>query len=256
MLIDSHTHLNFKAYHDDLAQVITRCHEAKMKLINVGAALDTSTKGVNLADANQDFYAAVGLHPVHVNDEQFDSDEYQKLIDSSDKVVAVGETGFDYFHEFNEQLRAKQEEVFKKHISLAQKNNLAMIIHGRGGQAYQDILRVLKAEKVSRVVSHCFGGTVEEAQQFVTAGYYLGFTGIVTFDKTGKLEAIVKQTPLDKILIETDAPYLTPVPYRGKRNEPAYVYHVAEKIGQWLDKSTEEIIELTCRNAIKLFNLK
>jgi len=273
MLIDSHTHLNFKAYNDDLEAVIDRCHKANMKLVNVGAALATSKKGVQLALENKDFYASVGLHPVHVFDEEFEISDYQSLIDEGgDKVVALGETGFDYFH-LDElvakgaksvgDLRQRQETVFRQHIELAQKNNLALIIHGRHDpkkqseyNAYQDIFGVIQDMQVSRAVAHCFGGNLEEAQSYVRAGYYIGFTGIVTFDKTGLLEQIVKWMPMEQILIETDAPYLTPIPYRGQRNEPAYVYHVAEKIAEWKQKSVEEIIEITGNNATRLFNLK
>ncbi|MBT4209759.1 MAG: TatD family hydrolase [Candidatus Komeilibacteria bacterium] len=270
MLIDSHAHLNFEAYQDDLLEVIGRCLQEKMKVINVGAAYDTSLKAVNLALAEPSFFSSLGLHPIHVYDEEFESDNFQDLINSGkDRVVAIGETGFDYFHLWQamekhgksvEEAKAKQEKVFRAHIKLAKANDLALIIHGRNGKedkaAYTDIYNVLKDEGVNRGVVHCYGGNLEEAKQFVELGFHLGFTGIVTFDKTGVLEEIIKWIPVDKMLIETDAPYLTPVPNRGKRNEPSYVKYVAAKVAEIKNMSTEEIIEITGKNAIKLFNLE
>lgn len=270
MLVDSHAHLNFEAYKDDLSEVIGRCREENMLLINVGAAYESSLKAVDLSLVETNFYSAIGLHPVHVYDEKFEEQNYQDLIaSSSGKIVAMGETGFDYFHLWQslekgaksiEEIKAKQEAVFRSHIKLAKKNNLALIIHGRNGKedktAYADIYRVLKDEGAKRGVIHCYGGDLEEAKAFVDLGFYLGFTGIITFDKTGVLEEIARWIPIDKLLIETDAPYLTPVPYRGKRNEPIYVRYVAEKIAEIKNKSVAEIIEISGNNAKKLFNLK
>ena len=260
MLIDSHTHLNFQAYDDDLQEVIDRCQSEKMALINVGAAFDTSQKAVQLAQGNNNFYASIGLHPIHVMDEEFKIADYKNLIDNNPgKIAAIGETGLDYFH--NQDIQVKQKEIFLQHIELAKKNNLALIIHGRNDKenkldVYQDIYDILKKQEVKKAVVHCFGGSLEQAKLILDLGLYLGFTGIVTFDKTGVLEEIINIMPLDKILIETDAPYLTPVPYRGKRNEPIYVREVAVKIAAIKNMSVEEVIKITGVNAKKLFNLK
>lgn len=270
MLIDSHCHLNFKAYKDDLSEVIGRCRQANMKVINVGAALDTSKRAVELAKENEELYASLGLHPIHVYDEEFVVDDYQKIIDKNkSEVVAIGETGIDYFHLWQclekgadsiEEVKAKQEKVFRAHIKLAMDNDLPLIVHGRNGKedktAYGDIYKILKDAGAKKGVIHCYGGNLAEAKKFVELGFYLGFTGIVTFDKTGVLEEIVKWIPSDKMLIETDAPYLTPEPYRGKRNEPSYVRYVAEKISDIKDISVDEAIEITGNNAINLFSLK
>ena len=271
MLFDSHTHLNFQAYDEDRDEVILRCQNLPMTLVNIGAAYATSLKAVELAKNNKNFYASLGLHPIHVFDEDFDLSKYQELIDKNkNEVVAMGETGLDYYH-FNEveekygvdfaTYKAKQKEVLIQHIKLAQNNNLALVIHGRNDKenkfsCYQDILSVLKSENVKRAVIHCFGGSLQDAKDFIAAGFYLGFTGIITFDKTGVLESIVKIMPLDKILIETDAPYLTPVPHRGKRNEPIHTQHVAEKIAEILNLTKEEVIEQTFQNAVKFFNIR
>jgi len=144
---------------------------------------------------------------------------------------------------------------------LAKENNLALVVHGRNDKnnslnCYQDILSVLKEQTFEKAVIHCFGGNLEDAKSFIEAGFYLGFTGIVTFDKTGVLESIIKIMPLDKILIETDAPYLTPVPFRDKRNEPIHTQYVAEKIAEILNLTKEEVIEQTFQNAQNLFLTK
>ena len=259
MLIDSHCHLNFKAYKDDLSAVIGRCHQADMKLINVGAAFDTSQRAVELT-SEKNFYAAIGLHPIHVFDEEFDVDKYQELINNNQKIIAIGETGFDYWHSPKSECYDKQKQIFEAHIKLAQKNNLPIIVHGRssktGDNAYQDIYEVLKKNKANKGVIHCYGGNLEEAKQFVDLGFHLGFTGIMTFQKTEELQAIAKWIPFDKMLIETDAPYLAPVPYRGKRNEPEYVKYVAQAIAELRHMTEEDVIEITGQNAIELFNLK
>jgi TatD DNase family protein len=268
MLFDSHSHLNFQAFDEDREQVIARCQIAGMQVVNVGAAFDTSKKAVEIADGKH-FYASLGLHPIHVFDEEFSMSGFQDLIDRNpDKVVAMGETGFDYYHldmslakgaKSVEEIKARQKKVFLQHIELARKNNLAVIVHGRNGEnepsAYQDIYQLLKSSGQKRGVVHCFGGNLAEAKQLVDMGLYIGITGIVTFDKTGVLKEIIKAIPLTSILIETDAPYLAPEPYRGKRNEPLYVEWVAEKIAQMLNKDKQEIIEVTAKNAKKLFNL-
>ncbi|RJQ33710.1 TatD family deoxyribonuclease [Candidatus Parcubacteria bacterium] len=272
MLIDSHCHLNFKAYKDDLSEVIGRCHQAGMKVINVGAAFDTSQKALEIAHDNDGMYAALGLHPIHVYDEEFEIKKYQDLINNNQsQVVAMGETGFDFWHLQEsldkgagsiEEIKQKQEKVFRAHIQLAQDNDLALVIHGRNHKddpslnAYDHIYRVLKDSGAKRAVIHCYGGNISQAKEFVKLGFYLGFTGIVTFDKTGILEEIVKWIPTDKMLIETDAPYLSPEPHRGKRNEPVYVRHVAEKIAMIKGMSVDEVIAITGDNANELFNLK
>lgn len=268
MLFDSHTHLNFHAFGEDLIDVIKRCQAFPMSLVNIGAAYDTSLKAIELAKNNKNFYASLGLHPIHVFDEEFNITKYQELISANkNEVVAMGETGLDYYH-FNEveekyhvsftDYVAKQKEVFVKHIQLAQKNNLALVVHGRNDKnnslnCYQDILSILKEQQVKKAVTHCFGGSLEDAKDFIAAGFYLGFTGIITFDKTGVLESIIKIMPKDKLLIETDAPYLTPQPFRGKRNEPVNTQYVAEKIAEILNLTKAEVIELTYQNAKNLF---
>jgi len=265
MLIDSHAHIDFEAYHEDREDVIKRCQEKGMRVINVGAQFATSEFTVDLAQKYDFLYATVGLHPIHVYDEEFNIDEYQKLIDDKKRVVAVGECGFDYFYlkesgKTFEEIKAKQKEVFIKHIEFAKKNNLPLMLHGRNGKngerAYLDILGVLKEQDCHIGMIHCFGGNMEEARAFLEQGFHIGFTGIITFKKKAEeLQEIAKMVPIDRLLIETDAPYLSPEPYRGERNEPVNVEFVARKIAELKNMSYDEVVSQTGQNSINLFNL-
>lgn len=264
MLIDTHAHLNFKAYDDDRNEVIKRCLDYPMTVINVSSQFSTSKKAVELSK-NKNFYNAIGLHPIHVYDESFDVKKYQGLI--TNKTIAIGETGFDYFH-VNEmkipldQVLEKQRQVFLKHIELAKENDLPLICHGRNSKndfslqtVYFDILKTLEQNNYTRGVVHCFGGTINEARSIIDSGMYIGFTGVITFPKTDELTYIIKKLPLDKILIETDCPFLAPQKYRGQRNEPIYVEEVAKRIAEIKDLSVEEVIKQTWLNAKELFDI-
>ena len=241
-----------------------RVRDAGMLIMNVGAAFETSQKAVELARQYDFCYATVGLHPIHVYDEPFRPADYQKLIDASDRIRAVGECGIDYYHIKRpdlpmDEIKKKQREVFEQHIDLAMKNNLALMIHGRNGNedvtAIRTIYEIVDKQEIPRATVHCFGGNLDEARMFASKGFFLGITGILTFDKTGRLEEIVRAIPLEHLLIETDAPYLTPVPYRGARNEPPYVVEVAKRIAEIKKAGLEEVIEVTGENAKRLFTV-
>ena len=264
MLIDTHAHLNFEAYDQDRNDVIKHCLDYPMAVINIGSQYNTSEQAVELSK-NKDFYNAVGLHPIHIFDEEFNISKFQKLINK--KTVAIGETGFDYFHIKEkdiplDQVLEKQRKVFEKHIQLAKDNDLPLVCHGRNSKddfalqtVYFDILKTLEHNNYNKGVVHCFGGTLHEARSIINAGMYIGFTGVITFPKTDELTYVIKETPLDKILIETDSPYLTPQKHRGKRNEPIYVEEVAQKIAEIKDIKIEEVIKQTWENAKKLFKI-
>ncbi|MCD4705137.1 TatD family hydrolase [bacterium] len=265
MLIDTHAHLNFEAYNEDRGEVIERCLDYPMTVINIGAQYDTSKKAVELSE-NGNFYNTIGLHPIHVFDEEFNIQKYQKLI--TNKTVAIGETGLDYFHlkekeKSLSEIIEKQKQIFIKHIELAKDNDLPLICHGRNSgndftlqTVYFDLLKILEQNNYSRGVMHCFGGKIAEAQSVIDAGMYIGFTGIITFPNAQGLRDVVAEMPLDRILIETDAPYLAPQKYRGERNEPIYVIQVAEKIAEIKNMKVEEVIEQVWKNAKKLFKIK
>lgn len=268
MLIDTHAHLNFDAYNKDREEVIARCFESGMAVINVGSQFNTSKLAVELAHMRDNFYAAIGLHPIHVFEEQFEVEEYRKLL--SLKVVAIGETGLDFFHtafygdkagNFSfEEAAIKQKEVFIKHIELATIAGLALALHGRNGKegedVYEEMLEILEKYKIERAVFHCYGGDLKTARKIIAAGYYFGIGGPITFNKKSEeLKAIVKEIPVENLLLETDAPYLTPEPHRGERNEPLYVELVAEKVAELKGLPKEEVIEQTWQNAKKLFKI-
>ncbi|HBV33452.1 TPA: hydrolase TatD [Patescibacteria group bacterium] len=277
-MIDTHCHLNFKAFKDDADEVIKRAHDAGVtRIINVGSQWDTSARGVSMAEEREGLYAAIALHPIHLYEQEvdeeethfttraevFDYDKYKKLALESKKVVAIGECGLDYYHfpkgENIEEVKKKQADSFQQHIDLATELNLPLIIHCR--EAYDDLFQILneavKAGKLpGRGVNHCFLGTREQAKKFLDLGFYLSFTGIITFKNASpELLEVVKETPLDKIMVETDAPYLAPHPYRGKRNEPAYVVEVANKIAELKEVDFKIVLDMTTKNAEYLFTI-
>jgi TatD DNase family protein len=250
MLIDTHAHLNFKAYKDDSDEVIQRALTSDTWMINVGSQYKTSERAVEMAEKHEKgAYAAVGLHPIHVDSEEFDKEKYKGLAKNS-KVVAIGETGLDYYHIVDEEARKRQKLLLQQHLKLAKELNKPIILHCR--KAYDDLLSELEGIKLPGVV-HCFLGRWNQAEQFLKMGFYLGFTGVVTYSRD--YDKVIKNTPLNKILIETDCPYLTPEPHRGERNEPSYVKYVAEKIAEIKEISFDKVIEQTTKNAKELFKI-
>ncbi len=279
MLIDTHAHVNFNAYKDDSDEVLKRTLAKDIWLINVGSQITTSQRAMEMAQKyGQGIFAAVGLHPAHLQNgeveahideyeevkfnsrfEEFDYEIYKKLGQDS-KVVAIGEIGLDYYRidQTNEKLIAKQKEIFKKQIELALDLNKPLIIHCR--EAHNDVLEILKGYNLStrsgnklRGVIHSFSGRWSQAEQYIEAGFYLGFNGIITFARD--YDRVIREMPIKRILVETDCPYLTPVPHRGKRNEPAYVEYVAHKIAELRGLTFEEVAEQTTKNARELFNM-
>ena len=259
MLIDTHCHLNFKDFAETYKDVVKRCQEKGMKVINIGSQLSTSQRAIDIA---QEFpttlYAAVGFHPIHVADQDFNLAKLEEMADEQ-VVVAIGETGLDYYRLYADskaeesKIKEQQQEIFRLQINLAKKFELPLIIHCR--DAYANLLTILKEEKVNSGVVHCFLGDKKIGQQILDLGLYVGFTGIITFTDDNKLLEFVKEVPLDKILIETDAPYLAPAHYRGKQNMPYYVQHVAEKIAEIKGIDPKQVIDKTGANAQKLFDI-
>ena len=273
MLIDSHAHVNFNAFKNDSRQVLDDCIKNDIWVINIGSQYTTSKRAVEMAQNYQKgIYAAVGLHPIHLTDikvdeqevnfktsaEEYDEKKYKELA-SQDKVVAIGETGLDYYHieKDDEDTKNKQKEVFIQLITLANKINLPIILHCR--DAYDEMLEILESNQEllrNSGVIHCFGGSLKQAQQFIKLGFYIGITGIITFGKkAAALEEVVSVIDLEQILIETDCPYLAPEPYRGKRNQPQYVEYVAKKIAEIKKISYNKVSQITSDNTIKLFKL-
>jgi len=252
MLIDTHSHVNFNAYKDDADEVICRSLDNDIWMINVGSQYGTSKRAVEMAEKYpQGVYAAVGLHPIH-SEEEFDPIKYKELAKSK-RVVAIGEIGLDYKSEYI-LFKEKQKEVLLRQLDLAKELNLPVIFHCR--MAHADLIKEIRSRneigspKITGVI-HCFTGTWEDAQKYLEMGFYLGFNGIIF---KLNLDEVIKNTPLERILIETDCPYLTPLPMAG-RNEPLYVKYVTEKIAQLKNLTLEKVAETTTQNAKKLFRI-
>jgi TatD DNase family protein len=253
MLIDTHTHLDDARYDADRDAMIQRARQAGVAaFVTIGCDLTTSRSAVTLADRHPDIYASIGVHPhevKHIGDDWYD--ELRRLAQHA-KVVAYGEIGLDYH--YNHSPPKDQRERFREQVQLARDLRLPVVIHTR--EAQEDTISILKDEKASEVggVFHCFSGDAWLARDALDLGFYLSFSGILTFNNATMLREIAKQTPLDRVLIETDCPYLTPVPHRGKRNEPAFVSHVARQLAEiHPDLSLEQIEEATTENAKRLF---
>lgn len=257
MFFDSHAHLNFNAFQNDYQKIINSCLQEKIWLVNVGSKFSTSQKAVEIAEQYQEgVWAAIGLHPTHAEKENFEEEKYLNLAKNSSKLVAIGETGLDYFRLTGDetkiqQAKNSQKELFLKHLTLAKKMNKPLIVHCR--EAHSDLIEILKLKLGTNGVIHCFSGNSQEAKQYLQMNFYLGFTGIITF--TNSDDEIIRQTPLERILIETDCPYLAPVPHRGQRNEPSFIQYTAQKIAEIRGLSLEQIAEQTFQNARKLFRV-
>ncbi len=256
---DTHTHLNFKDYEKDREDIIESSLIESVFMINVGTNLKESEEVVKIAENYKGgVYASVGLHPLYVENEDFLSENYERLAKNK-KTVAVGETGLDYKYILQntskgEELKGKQRKVFKKHINLAQKLGMPLIVHCR--KAHQDTISTLKSiagsdpAMLSGVV-HCFSGGRKEAEEYLQLGFYLGINGIIF---RMNLEKTIKGIPLERILIETDCPFLTPPPEKG-RNQPLFVKRIAEEIARIKGISAKEVAEATTKNAKELFNV-
>lgn len=254
MLIDTHAHLDDARYDADRDAMIARAREAGVQtFVTVGCDLATSDAAVALADQHAFIYATVGVHPHEVKsigDEWYD--ELRRLA-RHPKVVAYGEIGLDYH--YNHSPPDIQRTRFREQVGLARELGRPIVVHTR--EAQDDTIAILKEEKAGDVggVFHCFSGDAWLARDALDLGFYLSFSGVITFQNATMLRDIVKTVPLDRILVETDCPYLTPVPHRGKRNEPAYVAFVAQKVAELKGLTPEEAAEQTTLNAKRLFKI-
>lgn len=249
MLIDTHAHLNFNDFRNDFDEVIKRSLDENVWLINVGSNYETSKRAKEIAEKyEKGIFAVVGLHPIHVVDEEFDKEKYKELA-KSDKLIAIGEIGLDYYRDYGE-FKEKQKEVFLEQLDLVKELNLPVIFHCR--MAHNDLLEVLRNFQEIQGVIHCFTGSWEQAKEYLEMGFYLGFNGIIY---KLNLREIIEKTPLEKILIETDCPYLVPPQAGEERNEPIFVKYIAQDIAKIKKLSYQEIIEATTKNAKKLFKI-
>lgn len=254
MLFDTHVHLNAEQFDEDLEEVISRAREAGVeKMVVVGFDRPTIDRAMELIEQYEFLYASIGWHPVDAIDMKDEDLAWIEELSNHPKVVAIGEMGLDYH--WDKSPKDVQKEVFRKQIHLAKKVKLPIIIHNR--DATQDIVDILREEGAEEVggIMHCFSGSPEIAQECVDMNFYISLGGPVTFKNAKKPKEVAKEIPLEKLLIETDCPYLAPHPNRGKRNEPAYVKLVAEQIAELKEVSLEEVENITTENAKKLFNI-
>ena len=253
--IDSHAHLDFPEYEGELDAIIKRASDAGVsKMITVGTTLDGSRSSLALAGKYPFIYATAGIHPhevIHVDEAVLK--EIEGLL-HEERVVAVGEVGLDYFYEHSP--RDVQKNLFARFIAMAKEATLPLVIHTR--EAEEDTLHILKSEKAGAAggVIHCFSGSLEMARQCIDLGFYISIPGIVTFNKAINVHEVVRNIPVERMLIETDSPFLAPVPYRGKKNEPSFVVKVAEKIAELKGLALQDVARITTLNAETLFKIK
>lgn len=256
-IIDTHCHLNFQAFQKDWKEVVERTLKSGTDMILVGTDLVTSQKAVEMAKQYSGVHAAVGFHPIHVLDRDWRSEilRIAELIGEKE-VVVIGEIGFDRYRMPEEDMGSvikTQETVFSFFLSEAKKHKKPLILHNREAwDLLENHISTIRTLGV-RGVQHCFPEGQKEAEKLFEIGFKIGFNGLVTYNS--KWDELIKNTTLDSILIETDAPYLTPVPFRGQRNEPAYVQYVAKHIAKLKGVSEEEVIAATSQNAMKVFGI-
>jgi TatD DNase family protein len=274
-MIDSHSHIQFSAYDADREEVIKRAREAGVKMIAIGTRVSTSLEGVKVAKEYPEdvLGATAGFHPGHLDaEEHFDKDELRENIKekfdidalrevAKDKhVLAIGECGLDYYRLPGDaakasQIKEKQKKVFLAQIELAKELEKPLVIHCRS--AFSDLIEILVASRYSLIttpgVIHFFSGTKDAARELMDLGFYIAFGGVITFTKD--YDEVVKFVPLERIILETDAPYVAPAPYRGKRNEPAYMVETAKKVAELKGVSYEEVLTVTEHNTKTLFRL-
>ena len=254
MLFDTHSHMDDAAFDQDREELLASLPEKGICLLmNPGCSLETSRNAVKNAREYDYIYAAVGSHPDAANEvDEGVLEEYRKLVRENPKVKAIGEIGLDYHYEDNP--REVQQKAFRAQMALARELGLPVIIHDR--EAHEDCMKIIGEFPEVKGVFHCFSGSAEMARQLTAKGWYVGFTGVITFKNARRAVEAAAAVPLDRIVIETDCPYMSPEPFRGKRNDPGRVYRMAEKLAEIRGLSVEEIQEITLENGKRLYGIQ
>lgn len=253
MLFDTHTHLDDEKFDTDRDEVISSLKEQGVSLlVNIGADMKSSQESIKLAEKYDFIYASVGVHPCDTKNLTDEDINTLETMAQHEKVVAIGEIGLDYY--WDEPEREIQKEWFLKQLLLAKKLNMPYIVHDR--DAHADTLEIIKKADYTNGVMHCFSGSVQMAQEVIKMGMYVSLSGTVTFKNAKKAQEVAHVVPLDKLLIETDSPYLTPEPFRGKRNNSALVRYTAEKIADIRGLTFEELARITLDNGKRFYNIK
>ena len=254
-LIDSHAHLDGEKFADDRAAVVERAMASGVvKIITMGDSLESSARSVALTEEFESVYAAVGIHPEEAQPMTTATDDQLAAWAAQEKVVAIGEIGLDYYWEKDEERRALQRAIFVRQLDLARQLRLPVCIHDR--EAHGDMMKILKTEgRGLRGVLHCYSGSWEMAAELLKGDWYFGIDGPLTYKNAAKLPEIVQRLPAERILVETDSPYLSPMPFRGKRNEPAHVLYVAKKAAELRGESLEAFARATRENTRELYGI-
>lgn len=252
MFIDVHAHLNDEKFENVESIVENALSEKVDKIITAGFDISSSRKNLEIASRFPNVFATIGIHPEMVDELEKDYLEVLKDMSKNKKVVAIGEIGLDYhFKDDNKEL---QKEIFVKQIELANFLDLPVVVHSR--DAMGDTLELLKKHPPKKEsLLHCYSGSIESAKEFIKLGFSFSFGGVVTFNNAKNVFKVVEELPIEKIMLETDCPYMAPVPFRGKRNEPMYIPYIARKIAEIKNIEVEKIAEITTKNAEKMFKI-
>jgi TatD DNase family protein len=255
MLIDSHSHLEMPEFQKDLKEVIQRAKDSGVEYIfTVGTEKKDWNRALGIAHSHPSVYVILGVHP-H-NAREIDEETYPTLkkLCADDKVRAYGEIGLDFYR--NLSPREVQLKRFREQIQIARELGLPIVVHDR--EAHKETLEILKSEKAEEYggIIHCFSGDYKIAKECIEMGFFISIPGSITFKNTGGFQEVVRQIPLESLLVETDAPFLTPVPFRGKRNEPSYVRYTAQKVAEIKKVSFEKVAEVTTENALRVYRLQ
>lgn len=253
MIFDTHAHYDDKAFDADREELLTALPDKGVALVlNPGCDVNSSCAALALAERYPFIYAAVGIHPEELGEEPMKALETIRALAAHEKCRAIGEIGLDYY--WDTSRKEEQKAVFDAQLSLAQELSLPVIIHDR--EAHGDCLELVSRYPAAQGVFHCFSGSAEMAKELLRRGWYLGFDGPVTYKNARKVLEVLEITPLDRILVETDSPYMSPVPLRGKRNDSSHLVYIIQKIAEIKGKTPEEITHITCENGKRLFRIE
>lgn len=251
LIFDTHAHYDDKSFDKDRAEVLDMLPQKDVfAVVNAGADIESSVKSIEISKEYNYVYASVGIHPENIPDEKCDYINILENLLKNEKVVAVGEVGLDYH--YSKDRKKEQLKLFEDQIILAIKHNLPVIVHDR--EAHRDTMDLLKKYNPKGIV-HCFSGSVEMAKEVIKLGMYIGIGGLITFKNAKTAVSVVENIPLSSIVLETDAPYMTPVPFRGTRCNSSHIKYTAEKIAEIKKINVDEVLKITKENACKIFNL-
>ena len=256
MIFESHAHYDDSKFDDDREELLSSMQENGIeKIINIGCSIESCKSTLELTKQYPFVYGAMGIHPSDIGDLNEDTFLWLKEQVKKEKVVAVGEIGLDYYWDKEEEVQKNQRIWFRRQLELAKESNLPVIIHSRDAAA--DTMEIMKEAHVQGIkgVIHCFSYSKEQAQEYVKMGYYIGVGGVVTFKNGKKMKEVAQAVPIDRILLETDSPYLAPEPNRGKRNSSLNIPYIAAQIAQIKGMEYEEVVNITNQNARRLFHI-